>query len=91
MKLLQPGPASDAFGKLCTLNSQRLEVENKLVPPNNRLYHYTTAEGLKGIVEKPRNLGNLGLLLERFSRSSVRLQDCYRGVGFVVAETESGR
>jgi len=51
MSRLQPSAASDAFRKLCTLNSQRFEVENKLIPPNNLLYHYTTAEGLKGIIE----------------------------------------
>ena len=45
------GAASDAFNKLCALNWQRSQVEHNLVPPNNRLYHYTTADGLKGIVE----------------------------------------
>jgi len=43
--------ANAAINKILAFNFQRGEAEKQRVPAQNRLYHYTTAEGLRGIVE----------------------------------------
>jgi hypothetical protein len=51
MRTEQRSAADEALRKIYSFNLQRFRAESELVPPLNRLYHYTTAEGLKGIVE----------------------------------------
>jgi hypothetical protein len=46
-----PDIATAAINSIYMFNFRRLNAEMTKVPPQNRLYHYTTAEGLKGIAE----------------------------------------
>lgn len=43
--------ATQAYNKILRLNDERYGVPSKIVPPTANLYHYTSAEGLKGIIE----------------------------------------
>jgi hypothetical protein len=44
--------ANEAYGKVLKFHHNREVTTPKPKPPDGCLYHYTTAEGLKGIIEK---------------------------------------
>jgi hypothetical protein len=43
--------ANQALNKILGFNSDRHKAASSQVPPTHRLYHYTTADGLRGIIE----------------------------------------
>jgi len=44
--------ASSALNQILKFHYQRETITPKQMPPRGLLYHYTTADGLKGIIEK---------------------------------------
>jgi hypothetical protein len=43
--------AQKAYSEILKLNYERHGVPSKIMPPKGQLYHYTSADGLKGIIE----------------------------------------